>query len=104
MNDKDRARIYLYRSPIGLVSIRQNIGAQGNWLLCFETFRHSTTGELLSSTQPVSLWPTAEDAARAVFQRDTRFQLWDQLPLVVFPASLEDWQEASALESVPKRD
>lgn len=104
MKSNDRARIYLYRSPLGLVSIRQNIGSQDNWILCFETFERSSTGALLPTTQPVSLWPTAEAAAQAVFEQNTRFQPWDDLPLVVFPASLEDWQEASALESAPNRD
>ncbi|MBN3811682.1 hypothetical protein [Paraburkholderia sp. Ac-20347] len=92
--EKPTYRLYLYKSPFGAMTIRPDIERPDVWGLVHETFSRSSNGEVI--VQPVLLdlgWSSAEKAAEAVRSQQTGWRLWDSLPFVVHPATLEDWIE-----------
>ncbi len=95
---------YLYQSPIGKIRIRRNAASNGSWLLCFDKYEFAPDGLRLLHSEPASIWPTPEAAAAAVLNQETRFRLWDTLPFVVFPKSLQDWQEEELYGTAPVQD
>lgn len=89
--------IYGYYSPYGLFTIRQLVD-DGRWLLFLDNKVNSY------GPNTVRPWPTAEAAADAVAQQQTGFDIWDLLPPVQYPTSLDDWIQLPATPAVPRTD
>lgn len=84
--------LYLYRSPFGMLTIRKDLDREASWLFVFETQDLASNGEVVVQVMTVPhRWTSAEAVAEAVHAQLTGWDLWDTLPPVVFPATLEDW-------------
>ena len=85
--------IYGYYSSLGLLNIRRDKDRADAWYLFMDSncVSDPITGDALA-------WPTAEAAADAVAARKTGFAVWDSLPYVVYPVTLDDWRELKHLE------
>ncbi|QCP50184.1 hypothetical protein FAZ95_13940 [Trinickia violacea] len=89
--------IYIYRSPFGLLSIRGIVEASPRWLFVYEAPQLASNGEMLLQPKVIKeSYPSPEAVAEAVFQQRIGWPLWDELPYVSFPASLEDWTAVEA--------
>ncbi|MEX3691856.1 hypothetical protein AB3X91_08940 [Paraburkholderia sp. BR14263] len=92
--DKPTYRLYLYKSPFGAMTIRPDVKHPNVWGLMHETFSRSSKGEIVVNSVLLDLgWDSPEKAAEAVRTRQTGWRLWDSLPFVVHPATLDDWLE-----------
>lgn len=92
MGKGEKPILYLYRSPFGAMTIRKDLDREDSWIFVFETQSLASNGQVVVQVMTVPHdWPTAEAVADAVHAQLTGWELWDMLPPVVFPASLEDW-------------
>jgi hypothetical protein len=71
-------KIYKYYSPFGMLNIRETAFEHRPWLLFIDS-------------KIISKWPTADAAAEAVRTQRTGLELWDSLPPVSHPTTLDDW-------------
>ena len=103
MDEHSNRLIYVYQSPFGLMSIRYVPGQTYPWHLMFEEYRTTKDGQIVASNALSELgWKSPEDVAQTVYTRTSGWRFWDTLPLVVFPASLDDWQAIDPGASQPE--
>ncbi|WP_321895998.1 hypothetical protein [Paraburkholderia heleia] len=101
MEENKKPVIYLYRSPFGAMTIRPNLDRPNAWALVFEAATFASNGERTVQLTVLPYgWTSPEAAAEAVRTQQTGWRLWDTLPFVVFPASLEDWTQLDSYGTV----
>jgi hypothetical protein len=102
--EKKPLQVYLYRSPFGTMTIRPDVNRPDIWFLVYEALSYASNGErTVQVTMVRPGWSTAEAAAEAVRAQRTGWRLWDSLPFVAYPATLEDWTlvDSSGTTAVP---
>jgi hypothetical protein len=107
--DEKPQQLYLYRSPFGTMTIRPDVDRPDVWFLVYEALSYASNGErTVQVTMIRPGWNSPEAAAEAVRSQRTGWRLWDSLPFVVFPATLEDWtligSTGTTVSHPPKRN